>query len=261
MKTHSALYALAVWALTTTASYGQNNAIETGSAEAERALRQYEQGRGHTRSETEKGKRAETAKGKPPVNILKDCLPREPRDWAAGNIGLLGRNAKVIQVIGKDKALISVSGLEVSSLSRLAMLSGFSTKGMTDGSVWTIDEPVEITGTTTYTTVDGSTSTVLVLECNSGKIKAIKAKLEADQEALRKATIERAEAEKEHKEAIEAAKWRTWSDTSGNHKTEAKFSGLLAGKVKLTKRDGSSIQVPLDQLSDEDREWISTRRK
>lgn len=243
MKTHSVLYSLAVWALTTTASYGQNNAIETGSAEAERALREFKAGSTNSRSTMREG-----------------YLPREPRDWATGDIGLLGRNAKVIQVIGKDKALISVSGLEVSSLSRLAMLSGFSTKGMTDGSVWTIDEPVEITGTTAYTAVNGSTNTVLVLECNSSKIKEIKAKLEADKEAQRKAAIERAKAKERRKAAFEAAKWRAWTISDGTE-VDARFGGTIGSTVLLTKRDGSKLKIPLADLSADDREWIAKRRE
>jgi len=70
-----------------------------------------------------------------------------------------------------------------------------------------------------------------------------------------------AEARKERQAAIEEAKWRTWTDASGKHKTEAKYSGTLNGEVMLLKRNGSKIQLPLDRLSDEDREWIANRSK
>ncbi|MGA2064147.1 MAG: SHD1 domain-containing protein [Thermoguttaceae bacterium] len=73
--------------------------------------------------------------------------------------------------------------------------------------------------------------------------------------------IARAREEEQRKAAIEAAKWRTWTDASGTEIGEAKFSGIIAGRVKLVKRDGSSVQVPLDKLSDEDREWIANRHK
>ena len=69
------------------------------------------------------------------------------------------------------------------------------------------------------------------------------------------------QAEKEHQEALEAAKWRTWTDSGGKHKTEAKFGGSVFGKVKLIKRDGTAVQVPLEKLSDEDRKWIANRSK
>ncbi|MCD4728233.1 MAG: DUF4352 domain-containing protein [Pirellulales bacterium] len=72
---------------------------------------------------------------------------------------------------------------------------------------------------------------------------------------------QRRQVEKERQEAIEAAKWRTWTNSTGTHKTEAKFGGMAFGKVKLIKRDGSTVQVPLEKLSDEDREWIANRQK
>jgi hypothetical protein len=55
--------------------------------------------------------------------------------------------------------------------------------------------------------------------------------------------------------------YRTWTDSTGTHKTEAKFGGMAFGKVKLIKRNGSTVQVPLEKLSDEDREWIAKRQK
>jgi hypothetical protein len=65
----------------------------------------------------------------------------------------------------------------------------------------------------------------------------------------------------ERKAAIEKAKWRTWTDSTGKHETEAKFGGVMQGKGGLIKRDGSTIQVPLEKLSDEDQEWIVKRKK
>lgn len=72
---------------------------------------------------------------------------------------------------------------------------------------------------------------------------------------------QRRQVEKERQETIEAAKWRTWTNSTGTHKTEAKFGGMAFGKVKLIKRDGSTVQVPIEKLSDEDREWIANRQK
>ena len=68
-------------------------------------------------------------------------------------------------------------------------------------------------------------------------------------------------AAKEREEAIEAAKWRTWTDSTGQHKIEAKFGGLALGKIKLTKRDGSTVQVPIENVSDEDQEWVKRRQR
>ncbi len=52
------------------------------------------------------------------------------------------------------------------------------------------------------------------------------------------------------------AEFRVWTNSTGKFKTEAKFSGIAFGKATLTKRDGSSVQVPLDKLSEEDQKWI-----
>jgi len=55
--------------------------------------------------------------------------------------------------------------------------------------------------------------------------------------------------------------YRTWTDSSGEHKIEAKYGGLIAGKVKLVKQDGTAIMVPLEKLSDEDQAWIKNRKR
>jgi hypothetical protein len=52
------------------------------------------------------------------------------------------------------------------------------------------------------------------------------------------------------------SEFRTWTDASGKHKTEAQFNGMAFGKVKLLKRNGGEITIPLEKLSDNDKEWI-----
>jgi hypothetical protein len=80
--------------------------------------------------------------------------------------------------------------------------------------------------------------------------------------ARARAATERARAADERaRAAAEAELWRTWTDSTGQHKTEAKFGGVIAGTVKLIKRDGSAIKIPVEKLSDEDREWIEDRKK
>jgi hypothetical protein len=61
--------------------------------------------------------------------------------------------------------------------------------------------------------------------------------------------------------AAEAAGWRTWTDTTNGSKIEAKFSGTISGVVKLAKRDGSVINIPVDNLGGEDQQWIKNRRE
>jgi SLA1 homology domain 1, SHD1 len=73
-------------------------------------------------------------------------------------------------------------------------------------------------------------------------------------------SAKRAAAKVAEEAAAEAAKWRMWTASTGT-KIEAKFGGMSFGKVKLIKRDGSSVQLPLDDLSDADREWIKNRKR
>jgi len=76
-------------------------------------------------------------------------------------------------------------------------------------------------------------------------------------DAEQQAAIEQEKAKKE----LEAAKWRTWTDSTGKYTTYAKYSGIAFDKVTLIKQDGSKVQLPLDKLSDEDREWVANRSK
>jgi len=54
---------------------------------------------------------------------------------------------------------------------------------------------------------------------------------------------------------------RTWTDASGEYQIEAEFVNMTAGKVKLKKVDGTTVTLPIDKLSDEDREWIKKRSR
>jgi len=54
---------------------------------------------------------------------------------------------------------------------------------------------------------------------------------------------------------------RTWTDRSGKHRTEASFVEAKDGKVTLKKKDGATISVPLESLSNADREYVGTLSK
>jgi peroxiredoxin len=58
-----------------------------------------------------------------------------------------------------------------------------------------------------------------------------------------------------------APKFREWTDATGKFRRTAKFRGMTGGVVKLELEDGRTISVPLEKLSDEDREYIDQRRK
>jgi SLA1 homology domain 1, SHD1 len=81
-----------------------------------------------------------------------------------------------------------------------------------------------------------------------------------EQQVANKARAEaKAEAERIKRMEIDERKWRTWTSNDAKHSTDAKFDGLTSGTVKLIKRDGSSVKVPLDKLSDADQKFIAKR--
>lgn len=49
---------------------------------------------------------------------------------------------------------------------------------------------------------------------------------------------------------------RTWTDASGNFSVRAKLVDVDESAVRLQRRDGRVIRVPLDKLSDEDQEFV-----
>ena len=52
---------------------------------------------------------------------------------------------------------------------------------------------------------------------------------------------------------------REWNDVSGKFRTQADFVALRKGKVILEKADGSIISIPLEKLSEADREYVRSQ--
>jgi hypothetical protein len=61
--------------------------------------------------------------------------------------------------------------------------------------------------------------------------------------------------------AAVADQFRTWQDASGNFTVQAEFVSATAGVAKLRRPDGSTINVPIEKLSDEDQKFIRNRGK
>jgi hypothetical protein len=57
-----------------------------------------------------------------------------------------------------------------------------------------------------------------------------------------------------------ASALRTWTDSSGKFKIQAKFRGVINQKVKLEREDGSILNLPLEKLSDEDQDFVKKRK-
>ena len=49
---------------------------------------------------------------------------------------------------------------------------------------------------------------------------------------------------------------RTWTDSSGTHKVEGEFVKLSDGKVDIRREDGVVVHVPLEKLSEPDKEYV-----
>jgi len=56
------------------------------------------------------------------------------------------------------------------------------------------------------------------------------------------------------------SRFRRWTDSTGKYSVEAEYRGVLSGKVRLRKQDGTDVSLPLERLSEEDRQWIQDRK-
>ncbi len=130
-------------------------------------------------------------------------------------------------------------------------LKGFSTKGVVDDDILIIPWVVNVTGTTKWAGI-----TMLLIEPRLETAEEREAKARAAQTKQGEE-----EAELERKAAAEKALWRVWTDASRAHSVEAQFKGLVGGQVKLVKKDGTKISIPLEGLSEEDQGWILKRGK
>ena len=134
------------------------------------------------------------------------------------------------------------------------LVTGVDTSGFTEGMEW---KPEGIFIVESSREISGKT--VLVL--NHSIEEELHQQAEADSKAAYARRAVEIKAQAARIQAEEAAKWRTWTDATGKHKIEAKFGAVIAGKVKLIKRDGSTVQIPLENLSDDDQDWINNRRR
>lgn len=119
----------------------------------------------------------------------------------------------------------------------------------------------------TLVTLDGNTWKLVSCVIDDNTVYADETLLTAlnarrqlqDREQHAAAKVAAAAAKRKRQAEIEESKWRTWTNANGKHSVEAKFSGMAFGTVTLTKRDGTSVKVPIEKLSDDDRKWIAER--
>jgi hypothetical protein len=60
---------------------------------------------------------------------------------------------------------------------------------------------------------------------------------------------------------VTAAEFRTWTDSSGTFKIEAKLVEHLGESIRLVRKDGKEITVPLARLSEADRQYATRLAK
>jgi len=65
----------------------------------------------------------------------------------------------------------------------------------------------------------------------------------------------------ERRANAEKVRWRTWSDSDGKSRFEARIIGIINGNVVLKKRDGTVMRIPLETLSADDQEWVKQWKK
>ena len=54
-------------------------------------------------------------------------------------------------------------------------------------------------------------------------------------------------------------RFRTWTDASGDYRTEAALAGVENGQVRLERADGSIVTVPMERLSDSDQQYVKSQ--
>lgn len=172
---------------------------------------------------------------------------------SVGNTGQLYYNLKILQVIDENNAIC-----QFGTGGHLAYWFVMPTKGMVDGQLYDMRGKVfKVTGTRSYSTAIGGSKTVFVFELGTVQASDLRAAA-ARTEAEAAARGHQEEAARQNR--IEAAKWRNWTSASGNHRTEAKFVRLVSDVVTLEKKDGSLIEVRLEQLCPEDQQFIQQRK-
>jgi S1-C subfamily serine protease len=86
------------------------------------------------------------------------------------------------------------------------------------------------------------------------------AETQAPQESSEDSAESKETSDESEKEMLTSV-FRTWSDASGKYKVEAKMLKIEDQNVVLEKKDGSTVNVPIEKLCDEDKRLIDAMRK
>lgn len=249
----AALIAVSTSLFAATACYGQVRAVESGTPEAAQAIERFIE---REKNDQARAKKLVAAGGdlfggnKRKFDTTNSPLPKVPDEITVGDWGRTGSfSFRVVQKV--DDALLIVS-----TRNAYFWLQGLDVSKAAEGMEFALPLVVVIPGTKTYTTIDGGTKTVLVMECDEQKVSDFIA------------TVRKKD---------EEAGWRTWTLTkqakgsSVKNKRrpliirgdtiEAKIVKAKGGKVTLqvrtsSDRDGIMMDFLAKEFSDADRKFI-----
>lgn len=160
---------------------------------------------------------------------------------------------EVFQIIDESNFLIKARDV-------IVWVSGVKTSGFVDGRGAPLPYIMKVTKTRQYETAIGGSKTVFEI---APQVRDVDSFLERVSTArlrqLQKLAAKHKEDAEKAKQIATAEKTRTWKDVTGSFSLVAEFAGVVSGKVRLKKKDGSIISVPLDQLSEADQKWIKSR--
>jgi len=168
--------------------------------------------------------------------------------------------ANVKPINGDDEYVIWAADVDTSGLVDGSDLSAFFL-----GRLWTMAERRSYTsGLGTKRTVLCVTPAALDMTLVANEIDLFR--FDEQKSELRAAIASADEQDKKVEQAKEeaaerAARTRIWRDATGRYSVEAEFASVTNGVVRLKKKNGKTIEVKLDTLSDDDKNWIAKRRK
>jgi hypothetical protein len=180
------------------------------------------------------------------------------RPIQVGDVGRITGAIKVIQVIDENNLIAEFSyypaGPHPEEQKKVVWMD-IPTKNLTDDEDFTTQQYFEVLGTKKYETAVGS-KTVFELKVSEKRDTTEKEKEKSKAETEKTVPDAKASNEQKVKQAT-----RTWTDSTGELKVTATYSGVMFGQVVLVKEDGSKIKIPLEKLSDEDKKWLRDRAK
>lgn len=168
-----------------------------------------------------------------------------------GTYGFVQDRMKVLQILNEWNCLLYLDGI-------VFLLEDFPTSNITTDTILNATEgPVIcVSGTFNYTTKAGGEKQVFRLQ-PAWDLETVSKQIVTEQDRLSRECAEKRDA------VIRAALTRTWTSSSFNGQAQFKSVYGLDNKftARLTGPDGKEIKVPLVDLSEEDRAWITDYRK